>query len=146
MSADFSPDSHLMHLQEVENHLTKMGEDYKVGSQEYKDFSTAFLERNMKRVSGGELFPADKKIIEELNYQIDYQYLEPDDNVQRQDVFDPTGDTNWGGEKTFGGFDKCQNIVSMREATNKEKKEKQDHDVGIHRISTSFAISDAKEQ
>lgn len=59
-------------------------------------------------------------------------------------MFDPYGTTNWIANKK-GGFDTGQNLVSFKECSKKELKEKKQQDRGVALISNSFAISDAMQ-
>ena len=78
MSKDCSPQSHIMHRAQVEDHLTQLHEDYNLAPGELgaETFSDDFKERLERRRSGQTI---DNKVIEEINYEIDYQQMETAD-------------------------------------------------------------------
>lgn len=74
MSQD-APHSDTLHKTQVENYITQIHEDYKINTAQ--DFSAAFNERLASRVNKS---VPENKIIEEINNQIDNQYLEPNED------------------------------------------------------------------
>ena len=138
MSTDCSPNSESLHQAEIESHLAQMHEDYKLTGQEEFKSSPILKKKNLSNNRAQE-----EKIIKEINDQFDIGHLE-EIKEQRQDVFDPYGSINWISTKK-GGFDTGQNLVSFKECSQKELKEKKQQDRGVALISNSFAISDAMQ-
>ena len=55
---------------------------------------------------------------------------------QRQDVFDPHGQADWGA-RSMGGFLTGQNNVSEAQATEKEMKQKLQRNVVVKKLKAS---------